>query len=79
MIKNTSTCVIVAFLSGVIGAHPSGQTSNVRDRDLGSGDCARLSTLTSRRVFGSVPIVRYFTCSSPAARSRPGARHESGC
>ena len=30
----------------------------------------RLSTLTSRRVFGSVPIVRYFMPgSSPAARS----------
>ncbi len=30
----------------------------------------KLSTLTSRRVFGSVPIVRYFMQdSSPAARS----------
>src|SRR5215831_17410944 len=40
----------------------------------------RLSTLTSRRVFGSVPIVRYFTrASSPAVRSVRAAEHESGC
>src|ERR1700722_5144377 len=33
----------------------------------------RLSTLTSRRVFGSVPIVRYFTQIPLQPRSCPGA------
>src|SRR5215469_11702987 len=45
----------------------------------------RLSTLTSRRVFGSVPIVRYLTWSSPATRAArapntslgPGVRSRS--
>jgi len=39
----------------------------------------RLSTLTSRRVFGSVPIVRYFTWFLSSHPVHPGAEYESGC
>jgi hypothetical protein len=40
----------------------------------------RLSTLTSRRVFGSVPIVRYLTPGFLSGRpAGQGAEKESGC
>src|SRR3984957_19188658 len=40
----------------------------------------RLSTLTSRRVLGAVPIVRDFMRNSSSSRPvRPGDEHESGC
>ncbi|GAA3472643.1 hypothetical protein GCM10018965_071960 [Nonomuraea roseola] len=38
----------------------------------------RARTLTSRRVFGSVPIVRYFMLSLPSGPSCPGPEQESG-